>query len=105
MNLEELLLKETARLSALTTDNFTNSISDITFLVPTPKTIYPPEHKNAKFKLLNRLNFNVMNRSDGAAGLRSRAQMETLIQEVVEFNKIKMNEFNMSRTEEVTNIV
>jgi len=79
MTLDELKAQETARMLDLSKEKFTNSISDITFLVPTPKCIYPPDHKNAKFKLLNTLNVNVMDRSAGAAGLHSRAQMETLI--------------------------
>jgi len=87
MTLDELKSQGTARLLELSAEKFTNSISDITFLVPTPKCIYPPDHKNAKFKLLNTLNVNVMDRSAGAAGLHSRAQMETLIREIVQFNK------------------
>jgi len=61
-------------------------VSNITFLVPTPKTIYPVNHPNAKFELLNLLNINIMDRTERADGRRSHADMESLVREIVEYN-------------------
>ena len=54
-----------------------------TMSIPTPKTFYPAGHKNAKYRMLNRLGINLMER--GEEGSRGRATMEAVLGDIVKF--------------------
>jgi hypothetical protein len=49
--------------------------------------LYPPDHPNAKYPLLNSLNRDLMDRSSGSQGIQSRALMDSLLREIAEFKE------------------
>ena len=87
--LNELKAREARRVAMLLQRAEENrSDANVMYSVPTPKTtIYPSHHKNAKYELLNSLNINVMDRSEGLKGDVSRQQMEGILRELVAFNE------------------
>ena len=66
--------------------NLDNSIMSI----PTPKTqtqlLYPPGHKNAKYRMLNSLNHDLMARDD-VNGPSSRMAMDAVLGDIVKFKE------------------
>jgi hypothetical protein len=52
---------------------------------PPASQMYPPEHPNSKFRILNSLNRDLMDRSSGSQGIQSRALMDALLCEISEF--------------------
>ena len=47
--------------------------------------LYPPEHRNAGYRMLNSLNVDVMNREEGPRGLQARQNMEALLHDIVAY--------------------
>jgi len=64
---------------------------------PTPKSVklYPSTHRNARYKVLNSLNLDFMNREPGPKGAQSQQNMQGLLRDVFNFNTAnnEKNEF------------
>ena len=92
--LADLKSQEEQRVSQLMLSKDGSSLSEIT----TKTCLYPKEHSNSKYPLLNSLNIDVMNRDPGLKGQLARNQMQALLREIVAFNEANKdpNEFTSS---------
>jgi hypothetical protein len=64
------------------------TVDDVQISIPTPKTcttLYDADHSNAKYKNLNSLGVDLMNRDSGVNALKAKGHMQGVLSDIVSF--------------------